>query len=70
MTPIEIIKKAYDGKISNIARETGISYDRLRKSRLKNDDTLGTMTLNEFWRIQRHGWFTGEEVMQIARWKA
>lgn len=68
MTPVEIIKKVY-GNIANISRDTGMDYQRLRKLRMK-DDRIGTMTLNELWCLQRHAYFTDEEILEIARWKA
>lgn len=68
MTPVEIIKKAF-GNIKNISRETGLDYQTLRKNRMK-DTRIGSMTLNEFWLIQRHAHFTDEELLMIARWKA
>ena len=68
-SPVEIIKTAYENKMSHIARDTGLDYQTLRKNRLK-EDRIGTMTLNEFWLIQRHRHFSDEEVLQIARYKA
>lgn len=68
MTPVQIIKKAY-GSIINISRDTGLDYQTLRRFRMK-EDRIGNMTLNELWLILRHGQFTDEEVLEIARWKA
>lgn len=66
MNPIEIIKKPY-GSIKQIARDTGLDYQTLRRFRLK-EGHLGRMTLAEFWQIQRHGYFTDEELLEICKW--
>lgn len=68
-SPVEIIKTAYENKMSHIARDTGLDYQTLRKNRLK-EDRIGLMTLNELWLLQRHRHFSDEEVLQIARYKA
>lgn len=68
MTPCEIIKKAYGGNIKQISRDTGIPYQRLRKLRL-TDDRIGSMTLAEWWTIQKHANFTDEEILRIGRGK-
>ena len=67
MTPCEIIKKSY-GSIKEISRSTGMNYETLVKNRIK-DDKIGSLTLNELWILQRHGNFTDEEILNIAKWK-
>ena len=68
MTPCEIIKKAYNGNIKQISRDTGIDYQRLRRLRL-SDDRIASMTLGEWWMILKHGNFTDQEILNIAKWK-
>lgn len=64
----EIIRNAYKraGLKSDmdIARETGFPYDRLHRSRMKD---IGSLTLNEFWLLQRHASFRDEEILAIAK---
>lgn len=67
MTPVQILKRAYNNNIAAMARDTGIKYQTLYKLRL-TDERIGTLTLNEFWALQRHGYYTDEEVLQIARY--
>lgn len=68
MTPCEIIKAVF-GSIREISRSTGMNYETLVKNRMK-DDKIGTLTLSEFWLLQRHGEFSDEEVLQIAKWRS
>lgn len=68
MSPVEIIKRAY-GSMREISRLTGLSYETLRKNRM-TDSRIGSMTLNEFWNLQRHAYFTDEEILTIAKWRA
>ena len=49
-----------------ISRVTGIPYPTLNRNRLK-PDMIGNMTLAEFWNMQRHAYFTDEELLQIAK---
>lgn len=65
---IEIIREAFKrigvGNDHEISKETGITYDRLHKSRMRNPDNL---TIGEFKLLQRHGIFTDAEVLEIAK---
>ena len=47
-----------------ISRETGFNYDRLHKSRMKD---IGGLSMREFWLLQRHAYFSDNEVLAIAR---
>ena len=47
-----------------ISNELGMEYKRLHCRRL-ND--VGSITLAELWMMQRHGNFTDEEVLEIAK---
>jgi len=47
-----------------ISNELGMEYKRLHYRRL-ND--IGSLTLNELWLMQRHGCFTDEDILQIAK---
>lgn len=64
----EIIREAFrrEGIRSDmdIARETGFPYDRFHRSRMKD---IGSLTLNEFWLLQRHAEFRNEEILAIAK---
>lgn len=67
MKPVEILKKAYGGNIAAMARDTGIKYQTLYKLRL-TDERIGSMTLSELWALQRHGYYTDDEILEIARY--
>ena len=68
MSRSEIIREAFKrvGIRSDlsISKELGMEYKKLHCRRMKD---IGAMTLNEFWMIQRHGNFTDEEVLEIAK---
>lgn len=68
MERAEIIKEAYRRAGINsdmeISRQTGFPYDRFHRHRMKD---IGSMTLNEFWLLQRHARFGNEEILQIAK---
>lgn len=49
-----------------ISRVTGIPYSTLNRNRLK-PDMIGNMTLAEFWTMQRHAYFTDEDILRIAK---
>jgi hypothetical protein len=49
-----------------ISRVTGIPYPTLNRNRLK-PDMIGNMTLAEFWTMQRHAYFTDEDILRIAK---
>ena len=49
-----------------ISRVTGIPYPTLNRNRLK-PDMIGNMTLAELWNMQRHAYFTDEELLRIAK---
>lgn len=70
MTRPDIIRSAFRraGWTSErqISKVTGISYPTLNRNRLK-PDMIGNMTLAEFWTMQRHAYFTDEELLQIAK---
>ena len=65
---IRIIRSAFErngikGDLA-ISRETGLQYDRLHRSRMTD---INSMTLGEFFCLQRHADFTDEEILQIAK---
>ena len=68
MSRAQIIRDAFKrvGIRSDLAicRELGFEYKRFHCRRMKD---IGAMTLNEFWMMQRHGNFTDEEVLEIAK---
>ena len=68
MERAEIIRNAYKAAGMNsdraICRETGFQYDRFHGHRMQD---IGSMTLREFWLLQRHAFFEDEEVLEIAR---
>ena len=68
MSRAQIIRDAFKrvGIRSDLAicRELGFEYKRFHFRRMKN---IGAMTLNEFWMMQRHGDFTDEEILKIAK---
>lgn len=68
MTAIQLIKKAYKGNISKMARDTGIPYQRLYKLRLQ-DGCDGRITLDELRSLIRHAEYplTDAEILQIAK---
>lgn len=47
-----------------ISNELGMEYKKLHFRRL-ND--VGSITLAELWLMQRHGAFTDEEILKIAK---
>ena len=49
-----------------ISRVTGIPYPTLNRNRLK-PDMIGNMTLAEFWTMQRHAYFSDEDILRIAK---
>lgn len=71
--PAEIIKTAYKRigikSDAGISRETGFQYDRLHRVRMKNPETL---TLAEIKLLQRHAYFTDQELLELVKadpWK-
>lgn len=65
---IRIIRSAFErngikGDLA-ISRETGLQYDRLHRSRMTD---INSMTMGEFYCLQRHADFTDEEILQIAK---
>ena len=70
MTRPDIIRSAFRraGWTSErqISKVTGISYPTLNRNRLK-PDMIGNMTLAEFWTMQRHAYFTDEDILRIAK---
>ena len=65
---IRIIRSAFErngikGDLA-ISRETGLQYDRLHRSRMTD---INSMTLGEFFCLQRHADFTDEEILQIVK---
>ena len=65
---IQIIRSAYarngiKGDLA-ISRETGLQYDRLHRSRMTD---ISSLTLGEFFCLQRHADFTDEEILKIAK---
>lgn len=68
MTPAEVIRKAFkrDGvkSVKAIAQTTGMSYDKLRRLRMKDP---GSIRLRELWMFQRHAYFTDQELLEIIK---
>ena len=68
MSKAQIIREAFKrvGIRSDLAicKEIGMEYKRLHFRRMKD---IGAMTLNEFWMMQRHGDFTDEDILMIAK---
>ena len=68
MDAAEIIREAFKrvGIRSDlsISKELGMEYKKLHCRRMKD---IGAMTLNEFWMMQRHGSFTDEDILAIAK---
>ena len=68
MSRSEIIREAFKrvGIKSDlsISKELGMEYKKLHCRRMKD---IGAMTLNEFWMMQRHGDFTDQEILEIAK---
>ena len=68
MTTAQLIKKAYHGNISQMARDTGIPYQRLYKLRLQ-DGCDGRITLDELRNLLRHAEYplTDEEILTMVK---
>ena len=47
-----------------ISQELGMDYKKLHYRRMKD---IGAMTLNELWLLQRHAYFTDQELLEIVR---
>lgn len=64
----QIIRKAYERNGMRgdkaISKETGIEYCKLHRRRMNN---IGSLSMEEFWCLQRHACFTDEEILQIAK---
>lgn len=64
----DIIRQAFRrigiGNDHGISRESGIPYDRLHKSRMRDTDNL---TIRELKALQRHGIFSDEEVLELVK---
>ena len=65
---IQIIRSVYErvgikGDLA-ISRETGLQYDRLHRSRMTD---INSMTLGEFFCLQRHAHFTDAELLEIVK---
>lgn len=63
-----LIRQAFERNGINsdlaICEEIGMEYKKFHFRRMTD---IGSMTLNEFWMMQRHGDFTDQEILEIAK---